>query len=74
LQAKKLGDQMLELKMNSEKMWRGLISQGVPAVNAILKAFIDARKEGNSGTPPAGAFRDLRTRFVGESPRTISSA
>jgi hypothetical protein len=45
--AKKLNDQILELKMNSEKSWRSLVAEGVPALNDILKAFLDARKEGS---------------------------
>jgi hypothetical protein len=44
--ANKLNNQIVELKMNSERFWRSLISDGVPAMNGILKAFIDARKEG----------------------------
>jgi hypothetical protein len=65
-EAKKLGDQMLELKMNSEKMWRGLISEGVPAVNAILKAFIDARKEGSLWDAALRALFETMSLIRGE--------
>lgn len=45
--AKKLNDTIIELKMNSDKFWRGLVADGAPALNEILKAFIEARKEGS---------------------------
>ena len=44
--SKKLNDQLLELKMTSESTWRSLVSEGVPALNEILKSFNEARKEG----------------------------
>jgi len=44
--AKLLDKQFVELKMNSEKFWRQLVSEGVPALNAIIKAFIDGKREG----------------------------
>lgn len=45
--AKKLNDTIVELKMNSDKFWRGLVADGAPALNEILKAFLEARKEGS---------------------------
>jgi hypothetical protein len=44
-EANKLNRQIIELKMNSEQFWRSLVSQAVPALNDILKAFIDSRRE-----------------------------
>jgi hypothetical protein len=46
LEAKKLGDEMLELKMSSEKFWRGILSEGLPALNSLIKAFIEAKEKG----------------------------
>src|SRR5262249_16464185 len=31
---------------NSEALWRSIVSSGVPALSAVLQAFMDARKEG----------------------------
>lgn len=45
-EADKLGDQLIELQMNSEKLWRSLLGEAVPAINEVIKAFIDAKKEG----------------------------
>lgn len=45
--SKKLNDTIVELKMNSDKFWRGLVADGAPALNEILKAFLEARKEGS---------------------------
>lgn len=44
--ADRFNDMMVELKMNSEKGWRSLASEFLPALNDIVKAFIEARKEG----------------------------
>lgn len=44
--SKKLNAQIVELQMTSEKAWRSVIAEGVPALNAIIKAFIDGKKEG----------------------------
>jgi uncharacterized phage infection (PIP) family protein YhgE len=43
--ADRFGDQLVELKMTSEAAWRSLVSEGLPAMNAILKAFIDGKRE-----------------------------
>ena len=60
--AKLLNDQLLELKMNSEKTWRSIIAEGVPALNEILKAFLDARKEGGL---LQGVIAGVRTALTG---------
>ncbi|MEO8101327.1 MAG: hypothetical protein ABI790_02305, partial [Betaproteobacteria bacterium] len=44
--ADRLGDQLVELKMNSERAWRSIIAEGVPAMNDIVKAFIEGQKQG----------------------------
>jgi hypothetical protein len=43
--ADRLQDQMIKLKMNSEDAWRSIVTVGLPAMNAIVKAFIDGKKE-----------------------------
>lgn len=43
--AKKLEEQMVELKMTSDRYWRSLISDAVPALNEALKSFMENRKE-----------------------------
>lgn len=44
--ADRLGDQMIELQMQSEKAWRSIIAEGLPTLNEMLRLFIDAKKEG----------------------------
>lgn len=44
--AKLLDKQIVELKMNSEASWRSIVAEGVPALNEIVKAFIEGKKEG----------------------------
>jgi hypothetical protein len=49
-EANKLNRQIIEMKMQSEQLWRSLVSQGVPALNEILKAF-------NEGHQAAGLYQ-----------------
>jgi len=44
--ADRLGDQLVELQMNSERAWRSIIAEGVPAMNEIIKVFIEGKKQG----------------------------
>lgn len=63
--ADRLGDQMTELRMTSEKFWRDLVADGVPAMNAILKAFVDARREGGLFNGVIAATANLFEQLAG---------
>lgn len=43
--ADRLQDQIVTLKMESEKLWRGIASDLVPGLNDVVKAFNDGRKQ-----------------------------
>jgi hypothetical protein len=64
-EAKRLNDQLLELKMSSERLWRGLAADFVPALNAVIKAFIDARKEGGFFAGLVGAVAETFEQIKG---------
>lgn len=60
--ADRFGDQMVELKMLSEQTWRSMVAEGLPALNKLLAAFIEGKKEAGLY---AGAIRALSEAFGG---------
>jgi hypothetical protein len=56
--AKKLQDQIETLRINSDKYWRSLVSDAVPALNRVVEEFERARKAG------AGFFTSLLTGML----------
>jgi hypothetical protein len=65
-EAKRLNDQLLVLKMSSEQLWRGLAADFVPTLNAIVKAFIDAKREGGLLNGVIGALSEGFTKLQGD--------
>jgi hypothetical protein len=51
-EAKHLEEQMAEVKLTSDKFWRSLVSDAVPAISNVMKSFIELR--GVMGTVGAG--------------------
>ncbi|HSW83533.1 MAG TPA: hypothetical protein VLH12_08665 [Usitatibacter sp.] len=67
LQAKKLNDQLLELKMNSEKLWRSLVAEGLPALNDIVAAFIRGKEEGGLWAAAIASASEMFDKLFGKS-------
>ncbi|MEO8103124.1 MAG: hypothetical protein ABI790_11380, partial [Betaproteobacteria bacterium] len=42
--ADRLGDQLVELQMNSERAWRSIIGEGVPVLTALVNTYMDVIK------------------------------
>jgi lambda family phage tail tape measure protein len=64
--SKELDRKFVELKMNSEKFWRGIVSEGIGPMNEMIKAFIKAKEEGGFLSGVMGALAEARHQMAGD--------
>lgn len=69
--ADRFNDQMVELHMTSEKAWRAIAAAALPAMNSILKAFIDGKREAGLYQAAINAVAEALNQIgVGADPAT----